>query len=124
MVEVIERHMDTKVEMPERQRTSPRRATTPRAVRIGTRRTGISLEPELWDALVDIAAARELTIHQLVTEVFEHRRERINLTAAVRVYIVTYYHRRSNQLRELLESLAQAEQPAARPANITPKATS
>ena len=59
------------------------------------RRTSVRLEPVLWDALRDIARRREMTIHELATEIATHRTAG-NLTAAIRVYIVEYYRAAAN----------------------------
>lgn len=59
-------------------------------------RTSVRLEPVLWDALQDIACRREMTIHQLATEI-AGRRTLSNLTAAIRVYIVEFYRAAAGQ---------------------------
>jgi predicted DNA-binding ribbon-helix-helix protein len=60
------------------------------------RRTSVRLEPLLWDALRDIAHRREMTIHELATEIAKRRTLR-SLTAAIRVYIVEFYQTAAKQ---------------------------
>ena len=53
-------------------------------------RTSVRLEPVLWDALRDIALRQYRTVNDLVTEI-DRDRASVNLTAAIRVYIVRFY---------------------------------
>lgn len=56
----------------------------------GRHETSISLEEEFYDALVEIAKARHLSINDLITQI-DSERQTANLSAAVRVYILQYY---------------------------------
>jgi predicted DNA-binding ribbon-helix-helix protein len=58
-----------------------------RSVIISGHRTSVSLEPEFWAALKDIAQTRDRSINELVTEVDKQRRG--NLSSALRVYVLT-----------------------------------
>jgi|SRR5689334_19405901 predicted DNA-binding ribbon-helix-helix protein len=58
-------------------------------VLVSGRRTTISLEPIMWDALRDIAAEQGKIVNQLVTEI--SRQDTVNLSGSIRVYIVEYY---------------------------------
>ena len=51
--------------------------------------TSISLEPVLWEALQEIAAEQDKTVHQLVAEIDQTRTG--TLSASIRVFIVEYY---------------------------------
>ena len=44
----------------------------------------------MWDALQDIAHRRQVTVHDLVTDI-DRSRTTSGLTAAIRVYIVNFY---------------------------------
>jgi predicted DNA-binding ribbon-helix-helix protein len=44
----------------------------------------------MWEALQDIAARQERTVHDLVTGI-DRERSASSLTAAIRVYIVGFY---------------------------------
>jgi predicted DNA-binding ribbon-helix-helix protein len=57
---------------------------------VAGRRTSVRLEDVMWEALQDIARRREVTVHDLVTEI-DRRRTESSLTAAIRVYIVNFY---------------------------------
>lgn len=58
---------------------------------IAGHRTSISLEPEFWTALKDIARRRNASINDLVTEIDKMRAakdEAGNLSSALRVYVL------------------------------------
>ncbi len=57
-----------------------------RSVRIAGHPTSVSLEPEFWDELARIAAARGLSINALVTEI--DARRTANLSSALRVFVL------------------------------------
>ncbi|MEQ8603319.1 MAG: ribbon-helix-helix domain-containing protein [Marivibrio sp.] len=57
-----------------------------RSVVIAGHRTSISLENAFWDALRDLATARDLSVNQLVTEIDRGRRG--NLSSAIRTYVL------------------------------------
>jgi predicted DNA-binding ribbon-helix-helix protein len=57
---------------------------------VGGHRTSVRLEPVMWDALLDIARRRRVTMHDLVTNI-DRMRTASSLTAAIRVYIVDFY---------------------------------
>jgi predicted DNA-binding ribbon-helix-helix protein len=67
-----------------------------RNVVVAGHRTSVRLEPVMWEALHDIAARRGLSIHELVTEI-DSQRATPGLTAAIRVYIVSYYRDASSR---------------------------
>jgi predicted DNA-binding ribbon-helix-helix protein len=64
-----------------------------RSLTLSGHRTSISLEPEFWAALDEIAAARNLPITALIREIDE-RRENENLSSAVRLAILRWYRGR------------------------------
>ena len=55
-------------------------------------RTSIRIEPELWEALQEIVDMQGVTLNQLVTQI-DRRRTAMNLTSAIRAYIVDFYRR-------------------------------
>jgi predicted DNA-binding ribbon-helix-helix protein len=61
--------------------------TLKRSLAIAGHRTSLSLEPEFWAALNDIAARQGKSLAALVREI-DARRGRRNLSSAVRVYIL------------------------------------
>jgi predicted DNA-binding ribbon-helix-helix protein len=58
-----------------------------RSVTIAGHRTSLSLEPEFWDALNQLAAARNLSLAGLVAAIDEARGQ-TNLSSALRVEIL------------------------------------
>jgi predicted DNA-binding ribbon-helix-helix protein len=57
-----------------------------RSVTIAGHATSVSLENDFWDRLKEIAAARDLSLNQLITEIDETRTG--NLSGAIRVYVL------------------------------------
>lgn len=66
-----------------------------RSVAIAGHRTSVSLEPEFWDGLRAIAAARKLSLNALVAEIDGVRGPR-NLSSALRVAVLTHYRSRAD----------------------------
>jgi predicted DNA-binding ribbon-helix-helix protein len=58
-----------------------------RSVKIAGHRTSLSLEPQFWDALKLAAQERGLSVSALVAEI-DDRRGTINLSSAVRIYVL------------------------------------
>jgi predicted DNA-binding ribbon-helix-helix protein len=61
-----------------------------RAMKIHGRNTNLSLEPDFWQALGDIARDLGVSRVAIVAGIAE-RRSRPNLSSAVRVYVLEYY---------------------------------
>ena len=58
-----------------------------RSVRIAGHRTSLSLEPEFWDELKRLAAARSMSLSALIMAI-DRSRGRTNLSSAVRVHVL------------------------------------
>ena len=58
-----------------------------RSLTIAGHRTSLSLEPEFWQALTQAAAARKMSVANLVAEIDGSRGER-NLSSAIRVWLL------------------------------------
>ncbi len=72
-------------------RTAPGASTlVNRNVTIDGRRTSLRLEPAMWDALEEICRREETSQHELCAKIDE-RRCASSLTAAIRVFMVTYF---------------------------------
>ena len=71
-------------------RNSKRITQSPRSVVIGNHRTSVRLESAMWDALHEIAAARRITVHDLIAEI-DRNHTQASLSSAIRVYIVEHY---------------------------------
>lgn len=61
-----------------------------RNVTVSGRRTSLRMEPLLWESLKDICDREGCTLNELCTMI-DRRRGDANLTASIRVFIVSYY---------------------------------
>jgi predicted DNA-binding ribbon-helix-helix protein len=57
-----------------------------RSVLVAGHRTSVSLEPEFWEALKEVATRRRLSLNQMVAEIDADRNG--NLSSAIRVFIL------------------------------------
>lgn len=58
-----------------------------RSVSIAGHATSVTLEPEFWAALKDIAAVRSVSLNILITDI-DAEKDRDNLSSAIRVFIL------------------------------------
>lgn len=68
--------------------------TLKRSVSIAGHRTSVSLEPEFWRALGDIAADQKRPLATLIGEVDKREGRGQNLSSALRVYVLAYYRKK------------------------------
>lgn len=61
-----------------------------RNVFIHGKRTSLRLEPAMWDALAEISKREGKSLHEVCSSVASRRRSS-SLTAAIRVFIMTYF---------------------------------
>jgi predicted DNA-binding ribbon-helix-helix protein len=64
-----------------------------RTVTIAGRKTGVTLEDEFWSALREIAGERQMAVSDLVSAINAERQRR-NLSAAIRVFVLDFYRDR------------------------------
>ncbi|MCC6984306.1 MAG: ribbon-helix-helix domain-containing protein [Bauldia sp.] len=64
-----------------------------RSVTIAGHRTSLSLEQPFWEALQDIAAEKERPVAALIREVDKVRDPALNLSAALRVFVLDHYRK-------------------------------
>jgi predicted DNA-binding ribbon-helix-helix protein len=57
-----------------------------RSVKIAGHATSVTLEPEFWDCLREMAGARGLSVNQMVAEIDCSRAS--NLSSAIRVFVL------------------------------------
>lgn len=62
-----------------------------RNVTIGTHRTSVRLEPDMWNALRDICRREHVTVHDIATIVAVRKPQNSSLTAAIRVFVMAYF---------------------------------
>lgn len=65
-----------------------------RNVMLDRQRTSMRLEPEMWEALSEIAAIERTSVNSLITRIQERRRQS-SLTSSVRVFVMTYFRHTS-----------------------------
>jgi predicted DNA-binding ribbon-helix-helix protein len=61
-----------------------------RNVKVSGRRTSLRMEPYIWDSLKEICERERLTLNEICS-LIDRRRGDANLTASIRVLIVSYY---------------------------------
>jgi predicted DNA-binding ribbon-helix-helix protein len=62
-----------------------------RSITIAGHRTSISLEEPFWQALAEIAATRQTSLAGLVIEVDRARAAGINLSSAIRMFVLDWF---------------------------------
>jgi predicted DNA-binding ribbon-helix-helix protein len=72
------------------ERGEPRSTLVTRNVTVAGHRTSIRLEPAMWDALTRVCERERQTMNELVTGIARSRNQS-TLTAAIRVFLLTYY---------------------------------
>ena len=60
-----------------------------RSVVIAGHKTSVSLEPEFWDALKEIASNRGISVNQIVRDVDTNHEG--NLSSAIRIFVLRHY---------------------------------
>ena len=60
-------------------------------MRIRGRRTSVRLEPEMWEALYEVAALENCSIHDLCGAVDDMRAPAASFTGALRVFLMEYF---------------------------------
>lgn len=61
-----------------------------RSLTIAGHRTSIALEDEFWQALEDMAAAKQLSLPTLIAQI-DQQRTQANLSSAIRIAILTHF---------------------------------
>ncbi|MCB6176662.1 ribbon-helix-helix domain-containing protein [Rhodobacter sp. Har01] len=63
-------------------------------------RTSVSLEPEFWDALRSIAAARGVAVNLLASDIDAARQGDVGLASAIRVFVLREVRSADSSLRQ------------------------
>ncbi|MFN7113593.1 MAG: ribbon-helix-helix domain-containing protein [Alphaproteobacteria bacterium] len=87
-------------------------------VRIHDRRTSVRLEPEMWQALREVAEIEGCSIHDLCGAVHDLKEAGASFTAALRVFLMEYYRtaaRTSQQVTSVQRQLKAALRPPENP---------
>ncbi len=61
-----------------------------RGVVVAGHKTTVSLEPEFWNGLREIARGRDMTLSDLVAAIDSERRH-CNLSSAIRLFVLDFY---------------------------------
>jgi predicted DNA-binding ribbon-helix-helix protein len=61
-----------------------------RNIVVAGRRTSARLEPEMWDALRDIAVRQRLSTSDVIAQI-DRERSASSLSAGIRVYVMKFY---------------------------------
>lgn len=96
-------------------RTLSASALLSKNVRIHDRRTSVRLEPEMWVALNEIAAAEKCSIHDLCGAVHDLKEPATSFTAALRVFLMEYYRsaaKSSPHVNNIRQQLHKTQEPA------------
>jgi predicted DNA-binding ribbon-helix-helix protein len=67
-----------------------------RSIVLGKHKTSISLEDAFWTGLKEIAASRQKTCSDLVSEI-KVRPETSNLSSAIRLFVLEHYQQRAQE---------------------------
>lgn len=62
-----------------------------RNVTIGSHRTSVRLEPDMWNGLREICRREHLTMHDIASIVSDRKSANTSLTAAIRVFVMAYF---------------------------------
>jgi predicted DNA-binding ribbon-helix-helix protein len=62
-----------------------------RNIALGARRTSVRLEPEIWQALRDIAYLEQCSINVICGLIDRRKPARSSLTSAIRVFVMLYF---------------------------------
>ncbi len=60
-------------------------------VTIDGHRTSVRLEPTMWSSLKETCRRERVTMHVICSAIAQHKPENTSLTAAIRVFIVSYF---------------------------------
>ena len=78
-----------------------------RSIVIAGHKTSVSLEDAFWQGLKEIAAARELTLSDLVATI-DTERHHGNLSSAIRIFVLDYYRAQGKDERAETREAASA----------------
>jgi predicted DNA-binding ribbon-helix-helix protein len=68
-----------------------RSAVLKRTIVVSGRNTSVHLESPFWEALGEIAVAKDTTRSRLISEEINQTRSHANLSSAIRLFVLAYY---------------------------------
>src|SRR5262245_57825820 len=85
-------------------RPKPKRSPIPdHTIDLSGHKTSVTLEDEFWKSLREIAKERRKTIKQLITDI-DAKRNSANLSSAIRLFVLDYYRKLVDQLKDEIAS--------------------
>jgi predicted DNA-binding ribbon-helix-helix protein len=72
-----------------------------RNIKVGEHRTSVRLEPEMWEALYEVAELEGCSVNDLCGAVHDTKDPEAPLTGALRVFLMQYYRRAALSSRQL-----------------------
>jgi predicted DNA-binding ribbon-helix-helix protein len=78
-------------------------AVIKRSIKIGGRKSAVSLEDTFWTGLKEIAQSRRMTLRELVASIAATR-NRGNLSSAIRVFVLEHYKNEAKKTNNLPSS--------------------
>jgi predicted DNA-binding ribbon-helix-helix protein len=73
-------------------------AVKKRSVVIGRHKTSISLENEFWDALKEIAHAKQLTVSSMISSI-QAEESQSNLSSTIRLFVFQHFRTRGENIQ-------------------------
>ena len=83
--------MEAGLKNKDRQEEGGRSTLISRNITVLGRRTSVRLEPEMWNALREIARRERCRIHDICSLIQKRKNPDTSLTAAIRVFLMLYY---------------------------------
>lgn len=68
----------------------PGKSTSKYTTLLNGKKTSVSLEIEFWNALKEIAASRQTSHHTVISEIASQPQQ-LNLSSAIRLYVLNFY---------------------------------
>lgn len=63
-----------------------------RNIQIGDKRTSVTLEPQVWKILHEVANEQSVDVHDLCAFIDKRKHPKSSLASAIRVYLISYLH--------------------------------
>lgn len=63
-----------------------------RNIQIADKRTSVTLEPQVWVILHDVAEEKKCSIHELCSFINERKHPNSSLSSSIRVFLLSYLH--------------------------------
>ena len=61
-------------------------------------RTSVTLEPQVWSILHDVADEHECSIHELCDMIYTLKADKSSLASAIRIFLISYLNIKCNQV--------------------------